>query len=563
MANGNFFVSLPLDKQFTSLLADSTVREQLLESLSRRKAPENTGVSDITDGVFYKQQREKLNCRKQDLTLTMSADGSPMFKSSNYSIWPVHFTLNELPPHLRWRNVICSLLWYGTKHPNMTLLLQAFADQMRELARDGISWNAGCAKYPVTVAVDDRTEASTLSDMTSAAATSHAVNGVKGPLPLINVPGFDTVWSFRPDYMHCVLLGAVRQVTELWFSNVGEDHYIGAPRTLAVVDQRLQGQRLHLCFNRPPRSIKLRKYWKASEWEAWLLYYCLPCLRDILPEELLEHFALLVSGLYLLLQNHVTLEDVDTSTTKITKFVVLMQYHYGEAQITPNVHTLLHLPKSVLLHGPLWSQSCFEFENNMGHLLKLVSSSNGIPFQILSRILLRNNYHQLRSMASEEMRKQCSQKMPDRETETRLLGKPQPVSQDVTDFVLEHLTGVDKIEEYHRVSVGGCTIHSEQYKPLSKRDSTGIKLGDVYAKVENIGAPVKAGVWRVASPRTPSSAGGACTLGARKPGEPSGSQALRGQPEAAPDEPMDVSWAQVQGRQALLKLGVLTFDLLW
>ncbi|KAG0434329.1 hypothetical protein HPB47_019180 [Ixodes persulcatus] len=309
----------------------------------------------------------------------MSADGSPMFKSSNCSIWPVHFTLNELPPHLRWRNVICSLLWYGTKHPNMTLLLQAFADQMKELARDGISWNA--------------------------AATNHAVNGVKGPSPLINVLGFDIVWSFRPDYMHCVLLGVVRQVTELWFSNVGEDHYIGAPTTLAVVDQRLQGQRPHLCSNRPPRLIKLGKYWKASEWEAWLLYYCLPCLRDILPEELLEHFALLVSGLYLLLQNHVTLEDVDISTTKITKFVVLMQYHYGEAQMTSNVHTLLHLPKSVLLHGPLWSLSCFEFENNMGHLLKLVSSSNGIPFQILSRILLRNNYHQLRSMASEEVRK--------------------------------------------------------------------------------------------------------------------------------------------------------------
>ncbi|KAG0441449.1 hypothetical protein HPB47_015945, partial [Ixodes persulcatus] len=31
----------------------------------------------------------------------------------------------------------------------------------------------------------------------------------------------------------------------------------------------------------------------------------------------------------------------------------------------------------------------------------------------------------------------------------------------------------------------------------------------------NQGAPVKAGVWRVASPRTPSPAGGACTLGAR------------------------------------------------
>ncbi|KAG0438470.1 hypothetical protein HPB47_017001 [Ixodes persulcatus] len=109
------------------------------------------------------------------------------------------------------------------------------------------SVTSGCVKYPVTVAVDDRTEASMLSDMTSAAATSHAVNGVKEPSPLINVQGFDIVWNFRPDYMHCVLLGVVQQVTEIWFSNVGEDHYIGAPRTLAGVDQRLQGCDLEPC----------------------------------------------------------------------------------------------------------------------------------------------------------------------------------------------------------------------------------------------------------------------------------------------------------------------------
>lgn len=98
-------------------------------------------MTDLTDGAFYKKQRQTLGCRSQDITLTVNADGSPVFKSSNYSIWPVHLTINELPPHIRWRNVICALLWYGTKHPDMTILLEAFAEQMKELSSEGIHWS--------------------------------------------------------------------------------------------------------------------------------------------------------------------------------------------------------------------------------------------------------------------------------------------------------------------------------------------------------------------------------------------------------------------------------------
>lgn len=142
VSQGNFFVSLPLEKQFASILVIDGVRNQLLQSLEHRTEPQN-GMSDITDGAFYKDQRQRLHCKDQDLTLTMSADGSPVFKSSTYSIWPVHVVLNELPPYLRWSNMMTPLLWYGSKHPNMTLLLQAFAEQMKRLSADEITWNAG------------------------------------------------------------------------------------------------------------------------------------------------------------------------------------------------------------------------------------------------------------------------------------------------------------------------------------------------------------------------------------------------------------------------------------
>lgn len=144
MSRGNYFISLPLEKQLESVLADETVRIKLAESLTTAAAPRSSTVkTDITDGDFYRDQRAKLGCGVHDLTVSMNADGSPVFKSANYSIWPVQLTLNELPPCLRWRSVVLPLLWYGAKHPNMTLLLQAFTTQMERLAEDGVTWNAG------------------------------------------------------------------------------------------------------------------------------------------------------------------------------------------------------------------------------------------------------------------------------------------------------------------------------------------------------------------------------------------------------------------------------------
>ncbi|XP_049268710.1 uncharacterized protein LOC119382228 [Rhipicephalus sanguineus] len=326
-----------------------------------------------------------------------------------------------------------------------------------------------------------------VSDMQTAADLQRSIRGVKGPSPLINVPSFDILWSFRRDVMHTVLLGLVRQMTDIWGSNVGKAHYIGSAKTLAEIDGRLLSQRPPLCFNRVPRSLKLRKYWKASEWEAWLLYYSLPCLKGILEAVFFEHFALLVSAVYTLLKSRVTADDVDISTRKITEFEVMTQCHYGASEMTSNVHTLLHLSKSVLLHGPLWAVSCFEFETNMGRLVNLVSSSNGIPFQILSRILFLNNFHFLQSMASQEVQKLCIQAKRSKHPRFKLLGRPQAPSRELSHYIMENISGVVKLDEYSRLSAEGCTIHSKNYKSATlKPDSNVVKVGGEDTRVEHI-----------------------------------------------------------------------------
>lgn len=69
---------------------------------------------------------------------------------------------------------------------------------------------------------------------------------------------------------------------------------------------------------------------------------------------------------------------------------------------------------------------------------------------------------------------------------TKLLGNPQPPSQDLVNYVEENVAGVELVQEYDRLCVEGCVVHSEQYKPGLKRDSTAVKVGDSYAKVEHI-----------------------------------------------------------------------------
>ena len=35
---------------------------------------------------------------------------------------------------------------------------------------------------------------------------------------------------------------------------------------------------------RTPRDINMRRFWKAHEWRAWLLFYSVPTLKGILPD---------------------------------------------------------------------------------------------------------------------------------------------------------------------------------------------------------------------------------------------------------------------------------------
>ncbi|KAH8041288.1 hypothetical protein HPB51_014569 [Rhipicephalus microplus] len=312
--------------------------------------------------------------------------------------------------------------------------------------------------------------------MAKAAEAGRPVQGAKGITPLINLQHFNIIWGFTPDYMHCVLLGVARQMTEDWLSNVGEEYYIGAPQTVAVLDQRLCSIKPHSCMPRLPRSVSLRKYWKASEWQQWLLYFSLPCLEGLLPRQYLKHFALLVKGIALLLQDTVSLSDISVSTDCLVKFVVDMQFLYGEKNMTFNVHQLLHMAQSVLNQGPLWAHSCFAFESNIGQIKQLVTSAKGAPLQIVERLMMASNFRYLKASASPCTLKFLTKAGPSNSKGGLLLSKPRAVSDQLLHLVQDHVGNIvrGRVMEHDRVIVSpGVRFHmtDEAYVTLATDDT--------------------------------------------------------------------------------------------
>ncbi|XP_029997055.1 uncharacterized protein LOC115424088 [Sphaeramia orbicularis] len=206
--------------------------------------------------------------------------------------------------------------------------------------------------------------------------TGEPNNGVKGHSLLSNIPKFDMVFGFIPEYMHSVLLGVTRQLMSLWLdpSNSAKPWFVG--EQISEMDRRLLGLKPPVEISESPRSLKCRDSWKASEWRAFLLFYVIHVLPRFLSCKFLEHFFLLSFSIHILLQESISQDDLQLAHDYLVHFVVNMKVLYGEENVSFNCHQLIHLSKSVLNWGPLWATSAFSFERNNGALWSLLKTNN-------------------------------------------------------------------------------------------------------------------------------------------------------------------------------------------
>lgn len=86
------------------------MKDLLNYRISRMKEQQDN-VEDIFDGKLYKCHFDhdgyfkgtdhKTKADQFHISLQVNTDGVAMFRSSTFSIWPVYFLVNELPPNVR------------------------------------------------------------------------------------------------------------------------------------------------------------------------------------------------------------------------------------------------------------------------------------------------------------------------------------------------------------------------------------------------------------------------------------------------------------------------------
>lgn len=186
--------------------------------------------------------------------------------------------------------------------------------------------------------------------------------------------------------MHGVLLGVQKLLLELWFLPKHGKEIFNFHDKQDCVDDRLIRIKPTLNITRLPRSVQDLKYWKASEYRSFLLYFGAPVLHDILDKERFSHYLLLVNSMHILLKFGSTPDDINRAEIMLTNFCESFAVLYDDRFMRLNVHQLLHLPDSVRTLGPLYTHSCFSFEDKNGVLLKMIRGTQNIDNQIVTGV---------------------------------------------------------------------------------------------------------------------------------------------------------------------------------
>jgi hypothetical protein len=218
------------------------------------------------------------------------------------------------------------------------------------------------------------------------------VKGVKGISSLAFIPHFDIGSNFAPEYMHSCLLGVVKRHLLYILDSKKKDelYYIGLFEKNA--NNYLKQIKAPSFIRRLPRDLSTVKYWKASEFRNWLLYYSLPCLELIWKDaKFLQHYSLLVYAIHTLLKSEIKVNEITSAENALKLFCLKYSDLFGKFQMTYNLHMLLHYSKAVILFGPLFAHSAFVFENENGILKESIHGTGNIAVELINTAKIINS----------------------------------------------------------------------------------------------------------------------------------------------------------------------------
>lgn len=213
----------------------------------------------------------------------------------------------------------------------------------------------------------------------------------KGSSPLELLP-IDMMNYVCLDYMHNVCLGVTKRLIEFWVRGKKDVRLID--KNKVRISNNLLNLRSYVPseFSCLPRGLDDIEFYKATELRMFVIHSGLIVLKGNLSKQMYSHFKLFVCALRILITPDICQTFNNLAQSLLNEFVTQYSSLYGAHFVTYNVHSLLHLPMYVKVHGCLDNFSCFKYENYLQYIKKSIKSAKYPLQEVTNQIMEKQNY---------------------------------------------------------------------------------------------------------------------------------------------------------------------------
>lgn len=357
-----------------------------------------------------------------NLTMTVNIDGLPLYKSSNQQFWPILVKIPEIHD-----SPLIISIFSGMKKPCIGEFFEEFVKELLSLS-DGfihddkhyiltikhftcdlpalafikqIKGHSGYSSCPKCNIVGNHNGKHVCFEGTNKELRTDKTFRTKsdedhhiGVSPLEKLP-IDMVKCFAIDSMHLIYLGIMRKMINIWISGNNKLAKFSSLTTQDVSSKLLSFKSyIPYEFVRRPRSFSDIKYWKATEYRNFVLYFGVVALKDCGNETLYNNFLLLHAVAFSLNRSNSAIARIDCDYVKklIDAFLDHSRRLYGLDFFSLNVHMLNHLPEDCKMFGNIDDFSAFDFENTLGKIKNRIRSGHLPLEQICNSNNVINNF---------------------------------------------------------------------------------------------------------------------------------------------------------------------------
>jgi len=217
--------------------------------------------------------------------------------------------------------------------------------------------------------------------------------GVKGISILSKIPLCDPSAAVYPEYMHGIM-GLIKRFMKLWFET---DLNCNLKDHRNEINNFLRTVKVPDYLTRCPETTDDYPSWKANECRTFLIYLSLIIFAMFMSRQYFQHWLLFVSAIYLLLQEDISENDLQTAEIMLNMFLRDFSNLYRADDYSYNLHNLSHYCLTVRRFGNLFSNSTFEWENLNGTVRLRIHGTKNQGIELVKTLQLCQGVEILRA----------------------------------------------------------------------------------------------------------------------------------------------------------------------